>query len=64
MAPQGIPLLNFEYDMQTRSPLSPMNSDSSFYDRPNARISVKKWYHYVPLCGMYNISSQRSQPQM
>ncbi|KAJ3570099.1 hypothetical protein NP233_g4624 [Leucocoprinus birnbaumii] len=49
MAPRRLPLLNFEFDMQSRNALSPANSSSSSPGGDD-RTSVKRWYHYVPLC--------------
>ncbi|KAF5360510.1 hypothetical protein D9756_004886 [Leucocoprinus leucothites] len=49
MAPRRFPLLNFEFDMQSRNPLSPANSTSSPSGHDDS-TPVKRWYHYVPLC--------------
>lgn len=61
MAPRRLPLLNFEFDMQSWGPLSPGNTLSSSPGNDD-RTLVKRWYHYVPLCGTYNASNLSIEP--
>lgn len=50
MTIRGLPLLNFGFDTQSRTPLDSGISDSGSpsYDD---ETTVKRWYHYIPVCG-------------
>ncbi|EKM79294.1 hypothetical protein AGABI1DRAFT_74197 [Agaricus bisporus var. burnettii JB137-S8] len=49
MTIRGLPLLNFGFDTQSRTPLDSGISDSGSpsYDD---ETTVKRWYHYIPVC--------------